>query len=93
MCAVPEGQWCGSSAFKPELVGLVESRWITIGGGDDNESRLTASYFDISDELSLGCGTRSSLHGSIEPEQFVDQRRLVGVQAVHDAGVIWTGCE
>lgn len=73
MCAVSEGQRCGSSAFKPELVWLIENGGITISGGDDNESRLTAGYFGIADELSLGRGTRSSLHGSIQPEQFVDQ--------------------
>lgn len=68
MCAVPEGQRCGSSAFKPELVGLIESGGITISGGDDNESRITTGYFDISNELSLDRGTCSCLHGSIEPE-------------------------
>lgn len=93
MCTVSKGQRCRASACKPQLVGLIEDRGVTIGSGDNNESLLTAGYFDISDELALGRGTRGCLHWSIKPEQFVDQRRICSIQAVGDVGAIGPGGE
>lgn len=90
MRAVSEGQRCRAAAAWSKLVGLIKDGWITIGGSDDNQNLLTSGYVDTADEPIFGRRARRRLHRPVESKQLDDQRWMRRVEAVDDAGAVWT---